>query len=52
MRQIYKETKIEILKSLALDYEQINDLVKARAESEKILEIDKLNLWANLFYYR
>ena len=48
-QNLQKETKIEILKSLALDYEQINDLVKARAESEKILEIDKLNLWANLF---
>ena len=43
------DTKIEIQKSLALDYEQINDLSKAKIESEKILELDKSNIWANSF---
>jgi len=43
------DLKIEILKSLAMDYEKINDLLKAKAESEKILKIDKLNIWANMF---
>ena len=44
-----KDVKIEILKSLALDFERINELSKARKESEKILKIDKSNLWATSF---
>ena len=44
-----KETKIEIFKSLALDYKKINDIQKSRIEAEKISEIDKTNLWANEF---
>tara|TARA_Y100000022_G_scaffold199800_1_gene213182 strand:+ start:1200 stop:2249 length:1050 start_codon:yes stop_codon:yes gene_type:complete len=44
-----KETKIEILKSLALDYEKINELSKSKMEAEKIFDIDKTNLWANSF---
>tara|TARA_Y100000591_G_C21779513_1_gene670187 strand:- start:632 stop:1402 length:771 start_codon:yes stop_codon:yes gene_type:complete len=44
-----KNTRIEIFKSLALDYKKIKDLVKSKIEAEKILELDKNNLWANLF---
>ena len=44
-----KETKIEIFKSLALDYKKINELPKSKIEAEKILEIDKTNFWANTF---
>ncbi len=44
-----KETKVEIFKSLALDYKKINDLSKSKIEAEKILELDKTNLWANIF---
>ena len=44
-----KETKIEILKSLALDFEKTDELSKAKNESEKILKIDKSNLWATSF---
>ena len=43
------ETKIEIFKSLALDYKKINDKQKSKIEAEKILEIDKTNMWANEF---
>ena len=43
------ETKIEIFKSLALDYQKINDTQKSKIEAEKIIEIDKANLWANKF---
>ena len=44
-----KETKVEIFKSLALDYKKNNDLSKSKFEAEKIFEIDKNNLWANVF---
>jgi lipopolysaccharide biosynthesis regulator YciM len=44
-----KETKIEILKSLCLDYEKTSELSKAKSEAEKIVEIDKANQWANSF---
>ena len=44
-----KETKIEIFKSLALDYKKINDLSKSKTEAEKIFDLDKTNLWANTF---
>ena len=43
------ETKIEIFKSLALDYKKNNDNQKSKIEAEKILEIDKTNIWANEF---
>ena len=39
-----KETKIEIFKSLALDYKKNNDLSKSKIEAEKIFEFDKTNL--------
>ncbi len=48
-QKIDKNTKIEILKSLALDYEYSNDLIKAKTEVEKIIDIDKSNMWANSF---
>ena len=48
-KKLPRDTKVEILKSLALDYKKIGDLNKSRSESEKILEMDKLNLWANSF---
>ena len=48
-QNVPKNTKIEILKSLSLDYETINDFPKAKIEAEKILELDKSNRWANLF---
>ena len=44
-----KETRIEIFKSLALDYKKNNDLSKSKIEAEKIFEFDKTNLWANVF---
>ena len=43
------ETKIEIFKSLALDYKKNNDTQKSKIEAEKICELDKTNLWANVF---
>ena len=43
------KTKIEIFKSLALDYKKIDDKQKSKIEAEKILEIDKTNIWANEF---
>ena len=36
-----KETRIEILKSLSLDYDRVGDLEKAKIEAEKVLKIDK-----------
>ena len=48
-QRIDKETKIEIFKSLALDYKKNNDLSKSKIEAEKIFEFDKTNLWANEF---
>ena len=44
-----KETKIEIFKSLALDYKKNNELSKSKIEAEKIFKIDKTNIWANSF---
>ena len=44
-----KETKIEIFKSLSLDYKKINQLPKSKIEAEKIFDLDKNNLWANEF---
>ena len=48
-KKLDKETKIEIFKSLALDYKKNNDLSKSKIEAEKIIEFDKANLWANEF---
>ena len=48
-QKLDKETKIEIFKSLALDYKKIKDLQKSKIEAEKILELDKTSLWANSF---
>ncbi len=44
-----KHTKIEIHKSLALDYEIIGDLMKSKMEAEQILIIEKQNKWALTF---
>lgn len=44
-----KDTKIEILKSLALDYDEIGEFLKAKIEAEKILKIEKSNHWASFF---
>ena len=46
---IDKETKIEIIKSLALDYKKNDDLSKSKIQAEKIFKFDKTNLWANEF---
>ena len=43
------EIKREIHKSLALDFEQVNQFAKARQEAELVLKLDKKNLWANKF---
>ena len=42
-------SKIEIHKSLALDYEAIDDIKKSKREAEQILVIDKKNQWALTF---
>jgi len=44
-----KAIKIDIYKSLAMDYEIIDSLDKAKNEAEQILLIDKQNKWALLF---
>ena len=44
-----KTTKVDIYKSLAMDYEVIGDLIKARKEAEQILIIDKQNEWGITF---
>ncbi len=43
------EVKRDIHKSLALDFEQIGHLNKARREAELVLKLDRRNLWANEF---
>ena len=43
------DVKIHIHRSLALDYNQISQLAKARREVELLLKSDKKNLWANEF---
>ncbi|MGY8750686.1 MAG: tetratricopeptide repeat protein [Fidelibacterota bacterium] len=43
------DIKLHIHKSLALDYEQLAQLAKARSEVELLLKLDKRNLWANEF---
>ena len=44
-----KNIKIEIYKSLAMDYETIGNLKMSKREAEQILLIDKQNLWALTF---
>ncbi len=44
-----KSIRIEIHKSLAMDYEKVDSLSKAKKEAEQILSIDKQNNWALLF---
>ena len=44
-----KETRIEILKSLSLDYDRAGEFLKAKVEAERILKIEKSNLWASSF---
>lgn len=41
--------RIEIHKSLVLDYERLMDYPRASREAEQILGIDRKNLWANEF---
>ena len=36
-----KETRIEILKSLSLDYDEVGDFHKAKIEAEKLINIWK-----------
>ena len=48
-QKLDKETKVEVFKSLALDYRKINQLSKSKIQAEKIFEFDKSNLWANEF---
>ena len=48
-QNLSKETKVEILKSLSLDYDQIGNFQKAKVEAEKILKIDNSNHWASSF---
>ena len=43
------DIKKQIHKSLALDYEQLNLIAKAKREVELLLKLDKKNLWANEF---
>ncbi len=46
------EVRKDIHKSLALDFEQIGHLNKARREAEFVLKLDRKNLWANEFLLR
>jgi len=48
-QKLQKDTKIEILKSLSLDYDEVGDFHKAKIEAEKILKLDKSNIWACSF---
>jgi len=48
-QNLSKETKIEILKSLSLDYDKVGEFQKAKIEAEKILKVDKSNYWATSF---
>mgnify|MGYP000055889847 FL=1 len=40
------DLKVEIHQSLALDYEKLNQLQKARREANQVLGLEKRNLWA------
>ena len=48
-KNLQDETRIEILKSLSLDYDRLGDFQKAKIEAEKVLNIDKSNYWALSF---
>ena len=48
-QNLQKDIKIEILKSLSLDYDEVGDFHKAKIEAEKILKLDKSNHWACSF---
>ncbi len=48
-QNLLKDTRIEILKSLSLDYDKVGELEKAKIEAEKVLKIDKSNHWASSF---
>ena len=41
------EFRLEIHKSLVLDYERLMDYPRANREAEQILKIDRKNIWAN-----
>ena len=44
-----RNIRIEIYKSLAMDYEIIGDLKRSKREAEQILSLDKQNQWALSF---
>ena len=44
-----KMTRIEVYKSLAKDYEIIDNIIKTKKEAEQILVLDKQNEWALTF---
>ncbi|MFL3013310.1 MAG: tetratricopeptide repeat protein [Candidatus Neomarinimicrobiota bacterium] len=48
-KNLQDESRIEILKSLSLDYDKLGDFQKAKIEAEKVLNIDKSNYWASSF---
>ena len=43
---ISKELKVDIHQALALDYEKFTQFSKAKKEAEKVLKIEKRNIWA------
>jgi lipopolysaccharide biosynthesis regulator YciM len=47
-----KATNIEIHQALALDYEQAEQIERAKLEAEQILRIDRRNHWASDFLLR
>jgi lipopolysaccharide biosynthesis regulator YciM len=47
-----KATNIEIHQALALDYEQADQIDRAKQEAEQILRIDRRNAWASEFLLR
>ena len=46
---LYPEMQVEIHQALAKDYEAVNNFKFAKIEAEKIIRIDKKNLWALRF---
>ena len=47
--KLERNIRIEIYKSLAMDYEAIGDLKSSRNEAEHVLKLDKQNQWALSF---
>lgn len=47
--KLERNIRIEIYKSLAMDYEAIGDLKNSRNEAEHVLKLDKQNQWALSF---